>query len=86
MAEAAQGTDITPEYVRSLTAPTDQFLCRLSDNWPLLSFKGFRIRDMISNITLVDVPGEDLTEEALLTDVDDPTKRMIKYHLGPDFL
>ena len=41
---------------------------------------------MISNITLVDVPGEDLTEEALLTDTDDPTKRLIKYHLGPDFL
>merc|ERR1712060_1038718 len=78
--------DITPEYVRSLTAPTDQFLCRLSDNTPRLKFKGFRIRDMISNLTLVDVPNEDMTDEELLSDNDDPTKRLIKYHLGPDFL
>ena len=56
MAEAAVPDEVTPEYVRSLTAPTDRFLCRLSDNWAKLSFKGFRIRDMISNITLVDVP------------------------------
>ena len=47
--------EITPDYVRNLTEPTEQFLCRLSDNWPKVTFKGFSIRDMISNITLVDV-------------------------------
>ena len=26
--------EVTPDYVRSLTAPTDTFLCRLSDNTP----------------------------------------------------
>ena len=78
--------DVSPEYVRSLTAPTDQFLCRLTENWPQLKFKGFKIRDMISNITLVDVPVDEIESEDNLTDADDPTKRLIKYHFGPDFL
>ena len=77
---------VTTEYVRSLTGPTDQFLCRLQDNWPTLRFKGFRIRDMISNITLVDVPVEEIEDEANLNEADDPSKRLIKYHFGPDFL
>ena len=38
---------------------------------------------MISNLTLVDVPEDDSAE---VTDDQDPTKRLIKYHLGPDFL
>ena len=41
---------------------------------------------MISNITLVDVPAEEITSEQMLSDMDDPSKRLIKYHLGPDFL
>ena len=77
---------MTTEYVRSLTGPTDGFLCRLSDNWPKMQFKGFKIRDMISNITLVDVPIEELENEEDLSEADDPTKRLIKYHFGPDFL
>ena len=79
-------SEVTPDYVRSLTAPTDQFLCRLADNWPKLKFKGFRIRDMISNITLVDVPVDEIESEENLNEADDPTKRLIKYHFGPDFL
>jgi len=77
---------ITPDYVKSLTGPTEQFLCRLADNSPKLAFKGFRIRDMISNITLVDVPLDDIEAESNLSEADDPTKRLIKYHFGPDFL
>ena len=72
--------------MKSLTAPTDVFLCKLKDNWPKLSFKGFKIRDMISNITLVDVPTDEIEDESQLTDDDDPSKRQIKYHFGPDFL
>ena len=41
---------------------------------------------MISNLTLVDVPEEDIQDENALSDDDDPTKRLIKYHMGPDFL
>ena len=86
--EAAQQhtAEITPDYVRNLTQPTDQFLCKLADNWPQFKFRGFRIRDMISNITLVDVPDEEIENEQNLSDADDPSKRLIKYHLGPDFL
>ena len=78
-------TDVTPEYVKGLTAPTEKFLCKLTDNWAKFRFRGFKIRDMISNITLVEVPDDDIENEQL-SDDDDPTKRMIKYHLGPDFL
>ena len=41
---------------------------------------------MISNLTLVDVPEEDIQDENALSDDDDPAKRLIKYHMGPDFL
>ena len=50
---------ITPEYVMNLQDPTNTFLCKLSDNWPKFKFGGFKIRDMISKITLVDVPDQD---------------------------
>ena len=73
----------TPDDIRKLNQPTDVFLCKLSDNWPALKFKGFKIRDMISNLTLVEVPEDDTAD---LSDDQDPTKRLIKYHLGPDFL
>jgi len=75
--------------VRSLTAPAENFLCKMSDNTFGIKFGAFRIRDMISGITLVDVPEEDiLKEEGVLTpeQLEDPTKRLVKYHFGPDFL
>ena len=75
----------TPDFVKSLDKPAEKFLCKLSDNWAQFKFKGFRIRDMVSNITLVDVPEDDVENDNLNED-DDPTKRLIKYHLGPDFL
>ena len=77
---------VTPEFVKGLKAPTDKFLCKLSDNTPAFKFKGFKIRDMVSNITLVDVPDDEIEGEDQLTDEDDPSKRLIKYHFGPDFL
>ena len=40
---------------------------------------------MISGITLVEVKDEEVDNDNL-TDNDDPTTRVIKYHLGPDFL
>ena len=75
---------ITPEYVMALTEPTDKFLCKLTDNWPKFKFGGFKIRDVTSGITLVDVPEQDVDNEP--SDEDDPNTRVIKYHLGPDFL
>ena len=76
--------EITPDYVMQLTNPTDVFLCKLTDNWPKFKFRGFKIRDIISKITLVEVPDQEVDNE--VSDDDDPTTRVIKYHLGPDFL
>ena len=56
----------------------------LADNWPKFKFGGFKIRDMISKITLVEVPDQDVDND--VSDEDDPSTRVIKYHLGPDFL
>ena len=39
---------------------------------------------MLSKITLVDVPAQDVDND--ISDNDDPNTRVIKYHLGPDFL
>ena len=39
---------------------------------------------MISHITLVEVPPD--SEQVAAEDADDPTKRLIKYHMGPMFL
>ena len=75
---------ITADFVKTLTKPTSKFMCHLSDNWPKFKFGGFKIRDMISKITLVDVPDQD--DDSQLSDEDDPETRVIKYHLGPDFL
>lgn len=75
----------TVEDIRALDAPADKFLCKLSDNWAKFRFKGFKIRDMVSNLTLVEVPEDDV-ENDQLSDDDDVSKRLIKYHLGPDFL
>ena len=64
--------------------PTDRFLCKLSDNWPKFKFGGFKIRDCVSNIVLVEVPEQDVDND--VSDDDDPSVRVIKYHLGPEFL
>lgn len=40
---------------------------------------------MISNITLVEVPEDEVENDDIHED-DDPSKRLIKYHMGPDFL
>ena len=76
---------MTAELVKTLTTPTDKFLCKISDNWPSLKFGGFKIRDMISGLTLVEVQDEDVDNDSI-KDTDDPSTRVIKYHLGPDFL
>ena len=40
---------------------------------------------MVSGITLVEVQDEDIDNDSV-KDTDDPSTRVIKYHLGPDFL
>ncbi len=59
--------------VLSLTAPTSQFLCKLSDNTYNVHFGAFRIRDMVSKMTLVDVKASEL--DAKVTEDMDPSVR-----------
>jgi len=40
---------------------------------------------MISGVVLVEVQDEDIDNDSI-KDTDDPSTRVIKYHLGPDFL
>ena len=40
---------------------------------------------MLSGITLVEVNDDEIDNDTV-TDSDDPSTRVIKYHLGPDFL
>ena len=75
---------ITAEYVMGLQKPTKGFLCKMADNWPKFKFGGFKIRDVDSKITLVEVPESEVESEG--NDDEDPETRVIKYHLGPDFL
>lgn len=73
-----------PDTIRTLTAPTSKFLCTLKDNTYNIKFGAFRIRDMDSGITLIDVRDGDLDND--ITEEMDPTTRLLKYHFGPDFL
>ena len=59
-----ESTKITPDYVQSLTEPTANFLCKLSDNTYNVRFGAFRIRDMVSKLTLVDVRAENSTSRS----------------------
>ena len=54
---------ITAEYVDSLTAATESFLCPLSANTYGIEFVYFRIRDLDSGVVLVEVQKEDDEEE-----------------------
>ncbi len=83
--QTALPSQITPDFVRSLTAPTDQFLCRLKDNVYGIRFGAFRIRELTTGFLLVDVKEDDLSDN-LTEVVDDPKTRLVKYHFGPDFL
>lgn len=74
-----------PDYIRSLTEPTEKFLCSLKDNTFNIKFGAFRIRDMVSGFTLVDVQESDL-DSTITEEMDDPKIRLLKYHFGPDFL
>jgi hypothetical protein len=79
-----EDTSITIDYVKSLTKPTDKFLCTLSDNTYNIKFLSFRVRDMDSGFVLFEVEDSDEVNESTETISDEA--RVIKYHLGPDFL
>ena len=83
---------ITKDYVRSLTAPTEKFLCPLSANEYKIQFLTFRIRDLDKNKKIFEVVREPEAEEDLVFDDDlfEPEQlhelRSIKYEMSTEFL
>ena len=94
-------SEITPDVVRSYTGFTPKFLCGMSSNIYNIRFKRFKVRDIETDFVLFDVSDdsddsnnnenmpEELKDENLKKIEDEDiykSPRMIRYHLGPDFL
>ena len=92
---------ITPEVVREYKGFTPKFLCGLEANIYNIRFKRFKVRDIETDFVLFDVSDdsddsnnnenmpEELKDENLKKIEDEDiykSPRMIRYHLGPDFL
>lgn len=88
----------TIDEVRKLKSYTDGFLCKLTDNTYNIKFINFRVRDLDSGFVLFEVKddsdmlssnnnnnNEENVESFNESEVDD-SLRVIKYHLGPEFL
>lgn len=75
---------ISEEGVRKLTKFTDSFFCKIKDNIFDIKFVNFRVRDLDSGFVLFEVKDEGEKETEIVEVEDD--LRIIKYHLGPDFL
>mmetsp|Transcript_20905 Transcript_20905/g.21695 ORF Transcript_20905/g.21695 Transcript_20905/m.21695 type:complete len:190 (+) Transcript_20905:12-581(+) len=80
------------ETVRNYNNYTDSFLCKLSDNTYDIRFVNFRVRDLDSGFVLFEIKDEcsDGHEESNMSNKEldniEDSLRVIKYHLGPDFL
>ena len=79
----------TPEIARTLNKFTDKFMCTLQDNTFNIKFLLFKVRDIDSNQILFEVASDsDETEKTVPQEnvEENEESRVIKYHLGPDFL
>ncbi|CAE8653908.1 unnamed protein product [Polarella glacialis] len=88
-AEEQEGlVQITPEYVQSLTGPTDGFLCNISDNIYAINFVAFKIRQVNegSEVILFEVTSPEGAEAPPPAVDGDDSSRFIRYHFGPEFL
>jgi hypothetical protein len=75
---------LNPDYVNTLTGPTEGFLCPLSANTYQINFTNFKIRalqDGGEKILFEVGKGDQPYREAT-----DDSERFIQYQFGPDFL
>jgi hypothetical protein len=86
-------TEYTPETVKSFNEFTDKFLCDIKDNIYNIKFLKFRVRDLDSGFVLFEVSDEENQNNenkeetnGTHTEPENESSRVIKYHLGPDFL
>jgi len=81
--------NITPDYVLKLNKYSDNFLCGIDANTYQLRFIKFRVRDLDSETVLFEVE-EEMSEPSNKNNGSNKNEsdesRMIRYHLGPDFL
>jgi hypothetical protein len=75
-----------PEIVKNFTAPTNSFLCPLSANIYNIKFVKYKIRDMVSGLTLIEMDSQEEDEATNLQLEGNDDLRTLKYHFGPDFL
>jgi protein unc-119 len=73
------------EEVKGLKTYTDKFLCKITDNTYNIKFINFRVRDLDSGFVLFEVKDEGEDIQIQEQEIEDSV-RVIKYHLGPDFL
>jgi len=85
--QAAAGYAATPDYCRTLSKPTDTFLCPLTANNKGIDFSSFRVRslDEGNSRVLFEVARPDYVPAPSPETLDD-SSRFIRYHFGPDFL
>ncbi len=77
---------ITPEYVRNLSGYTENFLCGVTENIYNIRFIKFRVRDLESETVLFEVEEDKSEETDKQNSQQTDENRLIRYHLGPDFL
>ena len=78
--------NITPEYALKLTSFTPNFLCSVEDNIYKIRFIKFRVRDLDSGTVLFEVEEDKPEEPENKSSTENDENRLIKYHLGPEFL
>jgi hypothetical protein len=86
-APLAASYGVTPDYARSLTAPTSEFLCPIIANDKDIDFVGFRVRSLDEGNAkvLFNVERPEGMPRQPIESLDD-TSRFIRYHFGPEFL
>jgi hypothetical protein len=72
---------LTPEACLNFTEPTSDFLCPLSANEFGIEFLYFKVRDLDSGQTIVEILKSELDQPPI-----DDQQRLIRLHFGPEFL
>ncbi|KAI1884801.1 hypothetical protein AGOR_G00230240 [Albula goreensis] len=78
------GDTITPNHVLRLTAYTDGYLCSPEENIYNITFSRFKIRDLASGCTILDIKKHCPTEIKDVIELD--AGRFIQYRFTPVFL
>jgi hypothetical protein len=79
--------NFTPEQARQQDSFTEEFICHVKDNTYNIRFHKFQVRDLDTNYMLFEVSDEESGVSNNKSEEDESDNaRIIKYHLGPEFL